>query len=90
MFIHDALLEAVECGITEVQAREVQEQYQQLCEVDVETKTTGMKMEFDKIDHTIHRKKRRNTGTLNVNKPKNRYGANLEALPCKHSLTTNF
>lgn len=90
MFIHDALLEAIECGITEVQAREVQEQYQQLCEVDVETKKKGIKMEFDKIHSTIHRKQRRNTGTLNVNKPKNRYGANLEALPCKQPLKTSF
>ena len=82
VFIHDALLEAVECGVTEVQARELQEQYAQLCEVDVEAKVTGLALEFDKLDITIHRKLRRNTGTLIVNKSKNRYGANPDAIPC--------
>lgn len=87
------MLEAIECGITEVQARELQDQFRQLCEVDVETKKTGIKMEFDKVDATIHRKQRRTTGTMNVNKPKNRFGANPEALPCKNIilfLSTNF
>ena len=82
MFIHDALLEAIECGVTEVQARELQEQYKQLCEVDVEQKVTGLSLQFDNLDRTIHRKLRRNTGTLQFNKPKNRYGANPDALPC--------
>ena len=82
MFIHDALLEAIECGVTEVLARELQEQYRQLCEVDVEEKVTGIAMQYDNLDHTIHRKLRRNTGTLIVNKPKNRYGANPDTLPC--------
>ena len=83
VFIHDALLEAIECGVTEVQAREVREQFKQLSEVDVETKKTGLAMEFAKIDGTIHRKLRRNTGTQQFNKSKNRYGANPDALPCK-------
>ena len=82
MFIHDALLEAIECGVTEVPARELNEQYKQLCEVDVEQKVTGLAMEFDKIDRTIHRKLRRNTGTLHYNKSKNRYGANPDTIPC--------
>ena len=82
VFIHDALLEAIECGVTEVLARELQEQYRQLCEVDVEEKVTGIAMQYDNLDHTIHRKLRRNTGTLIVNKPKNRYGANPDTLPC--------
>ena len=68
--------------MTEVQARELHEQYKQLLEVDVETKVTGLTMQFENLNHTIHRKLRRNTGTLLVNKPKNRYGANLDALPC--------
>ena len=82
VFIHDALLEAIECGVTEVQARELREQYKQLCEVDVEQKVTSLNLQFDNLDRTIHRKLRRNTGTLQVNKPKNRYGANPDALPC--------
>jgi protein tyrosine phosphatase len=81
VFIHDALLEAIECGVTEVQARELREQYKQLCEVDVEQKVTSLNLQFDNLDRTIHRKLRRNTGTLQVNKPKNRYGANPDALP---------
>lgn len=82
VFIHDALLEAIECGVTEVLARELQEQYRQLCEVDVETKVTGIAMQFDNLERTIHRKLRRYTGTLIVNKPKNRYGANPDTIPC--------
>ena len=83
MFIHDAILEAIECGVTEVQARELHEQYKQLCEVDVEVKKTGLVIEYEKIDFTIHRNLRRNTGTMHFNKAKNRYGANLDAIPCK-------
>ena len=82
VFIHDALLEAIECGVTEVLARELQEQYRQLCEVDVEEKVTGIAMQFDNLHHTIHRNLSRNTGTLVVNKPKNQYGANPDTLPC--------
>lgn len=82
MFIHDAILEAIECGVTEVQARGLQEQYKQLCEVDVEIKKTGLAIEYEKIDLTIHRNLRRNTGTMHFNKAKNRYGANLDAIPC--------
>ena len=82
VFIHDALLEAIECGVTEVLARELHEQYKQLCEVDVEQKVTGLSMQFDNLDKTIHRKLRRNTGTLHFNKAKNRYGANPDAIPC--------
>lgn len=88
MFIHDAMLEAVECGITEVQARELQDQYRQLSEIDVVTKVTGLSMQFDKLDITIHHKLRRNTGNMHVNKPKNRFGANPDAIPCM-SVTTH-
>ena len=72
----------VKLRVTEVLARELQEQYRHLCEVDVEEKVTGIAMQFDNLDCTIHRKLRRNTGTLVVNKPKNRYGANPDTLPC--------
>ena len=83
VFIHDALLEAIECGVTEVPARELQEQYRLLADVDVETKKTGLAMEFEKVESTIHRKLRRTTGSMHYNKPKNRYGANMEAIPCE-------
>ena len=87
VFIHDALLEAIECGVTEVQARDLQEQYRQLADVDVETKKTGLAMEFEKVESTIHRKLRRTTGSMHYNKPKNRYGANMEAIPCEYLAT---
>ena len=86
MFIHDALLEAVECGVTEVTAREFQERYKRLGENEVGTGKTGLEIEFAKLDSTIHRRPRRDTGTLPVNKPKNRFAGNPDTIPCKHSV----
>ena len=34
VFLHDALLEAIECGVTEVAARDLQNQFQMLVTVD--------------------------------------------------------
>ena len=83
MFTHDALLEAIECGVTEVMARDLQKQFYRLSDIDVETKKAGLTTEFKKLDITIHRRLQRNTGSMHVNKPKNRYGANPDAIPCE-------
>lgn len=83
IFIHDALLEAIECGVTEVVARDLKEQYKKLGAVDEIVGLTGLEIEFDKLDNTIHRRPTNTFGTLPVNKPKNRY-ANAEMFPCKY------
>ena len=64
-------------------ARDLVDRYRLLLDVDVETKMTGLAMEFEKVENTIYRKLRRNTASLDFNKPKNRYGANMNAIPCE-------
>ena len=46
IFLHDSLLEAVECGVTEVAARDLQNQYQGLCEVNPASGKTGLENRF--------------------------------------------
>ena len=45
-FIHDALLEAVACGNTEVAARSLYSYIQKLAQVEVGEHVTGMELEF--------------------------------------------
>ncbi|XP_019855187.1 PREDICTED: receptor-type tyrosine-protein phosphatase F-like isoform X2 [Amphimedon queenslandica] len=74
IFIHDALLEYLECGETEVSAREVKEQFRLLNEVfDKEEGKTRLEKEFDNIQETIHREPIVFTGTASPNRHKNRY-----------------
>ena len=82
MFIHDALIEAIECGVTEVAARDLKEQYKRLGAVHEVTGLTGLEIEFDKLHNTIHCHSSSWTGALPVNKSKNRY-FNKDLLPCK-------
>ena len=82
VFLHDALLEALECGVTEVAARELRDQYRFLGTVDEIIGLTGLEIEYDKLESTVHRKATKTFGTLNINKAKNRY-ANIDMLPCK-------
>ena len=49
IFIHDALLEAVTCGETEVSVRNLPMHIQQLSQMDVGTTVTGMELEFKVI-----------------------------------------
>lgn len=46
IFIHDALLEAVTCGETEVPVRNLPVHIQQLSQMDAGTTITGMEQEF--------------------------------------------
>ena len=46
IFIHDALLEVLECGITEVAARELPSQYKLLQTVDEKTGKTLLELEL--------------------------------------------
>lgn len=63
-------------------ARDLREQYMRLRAVDEVIDLTGLEIEFDKLDSTIHRHPINSFGTLQVNKHKNRY-ANVDRLPCK-------
>lgn len=47
VFIHDALLEAIECGDTDVSARDLNEQYRLLCALDDTMQKTMLQMEFE-------------------------------------------
>ncbi len=85
MFLHDALLEAIECGVTEVAARELRDQYKLMGTVDGMVGLTGLEIEYDKLDSTVHRRGTKTFGTLSINKPKNRY-ANIDMIPCKSVL----
>ena len=86
MFIHDTLLEAIECGVTEVPARDLQEQYKRLGEEEVGTGKTGLELEFAKLNSTIHQQPRRDIGTLPINQPKNRFASNTDTIPCKSAV----
>lgn len=46
IFLHDALLEAIECGVTEVAARDLQNQYQELSKVNPASRKTGFYNQF--------------------------------------------
>ena len=70
VFLHDALLEAIECGVTEVVARELRDQYKFLGTVDGMVGLTGLEIEYDKLDSTVHRRGTKTFGTLTINKPK--------------------
>ena len=83
IFLHDAILEAIECGVSEVAARDLRDQYRRLGIMDDPREKTDLQIEFDKLESTVHQRgrMRRDTGTLLVNKIKNRY-ANQEMIPC--------
>ncbi|XP_050443629.1 tyrosine-protein phosphatase Lar isoform X3 [Adelges cooleyi] len=72
IFIHDALLEAVTCGETEVAVRNLPIHVQQLSQMDVTTTVTGMELEFKKLALVKNEFCRFVSASLPVNKPKNR------------------
>jgi len=80
IFLHDALLEAIECGVTEVAVRDLRDQYRRLGIIDDPKGKTDLQIEFEKLDTTIHRKIHRNTASLPVNKLMKRY-ANRDCWP---------
>ena len=67
-------------------ARDLKEQYKRLGAVDEVLGLTGLEIEFDKLESTIHRRPTNSFGTLQINKSKNRY-ANVDMLPCKQQLS---
>ncbi|VVC24819.1 Hypothetical protein CINCED_3A017850 [Cinara cedri] len=72
IFIHDALLEAVTCGETEVPVRNLPIHIQQLSQMEAGTTITGMELEFKKLALVKSEFCRFVSASLPVNKPKNR------------------
>ncbi|XP_024084878.1 tyrosine-protein phosphatase Lar isoform X3 [Cimex lectularius] len=72
IFIHDALLEAVQCGNTEVPARNLHSHIQKLTQPEPGDNITGMELEFKRLSNIKTDSTRFHTATLPVNKHKNR------------------
>ncbi|XP_056913172.1 receptor-type tyrosine-protein phosphatase S-like isoform X8 [Takifugu flavidus] len=71
-FIHEALLEAVACGNTEVPARSLYSYMQKLSKVESGEHVTGMELEFKRLANTKAHTSRFVTANLPCNKFKNR------------------
>ncbi|XP_052047779.1 receptor-type tyrosine-protein phosphatase S isoform X7 [Apodemus sylvaticus] len=71
-FIHEALLEAVGCGNTEVPARSLYSYIQKLAQVEPGEHVTGMELEFKRLASSKAHTSRFITASLPCNKFKNR------------------
>ncbi|XP_066503468.1 receptor-type tyrosine-protein phosphatase S isoform X4 [Hoplias malabaricus] len=71
-FIHDALLEAVACGNTEVAARSLFSYIQKLAQVEPGEHVTGMELEFKRLANSRAHTSRFISANLPCNKFKNR------------------
>ncbi|KAL2098147.1 hypothetical protein ACEWY4_007354 [Coilia grayii] len=71
-FIHEALLEAVTCGNTEVAARSLYSYIQKLEQVEAGEHVTGMELEFKRLANTKAHTSRFVSANLPCNKFKNR------------------
>ncbi|XP_029421177.1 receptor-type tyrosine-protein phosphatase S isoform X8 [Nannospalax galili] len=71
-FIHEALLEAVGCGNTEVPARSLYSYIQKLAQVEPGEHVTGMELEFKRLANSKAHTSRFVTANLPCNKFKNR------------------
>ncbi|XP_039538120.1 receptor-type tyrosine-protein phosphatase S isoform X16 [Pimephales promelas] len=71
-FIHDALLEAVACGNTEVAARSLFSYIQKLAQVEVGEHVSGMELEFKRLANSKAHTSRFISANLPCNKFKNR------------------
>ncbi|XP_043576879.1 receptor-type tyrosine-protein phosphatase S-like isoform X18 [Chiloscyllium plagiosum] len=72
IFIHDALLEAVACGTTEVMARNLFSYIQKLTQVETGEHVTGMELEFKRLANSKAHTSRFISANLPCNKFKNR------------------
>ncbi|KAK7792967.1 hypothetical protein R5R35_007615 [Gryllus longicercus] len=72
VFIHDALLEAVICGVTEVPARNLHSHIQKLMQNEPGENITGMELEFKKLSNIKADSSRFISANLACNKHKNR------------------
>ncbi|MBN3296456.1 PTPRS phosphatase, partial [Amia calva] len=71
-FIHDALLEAVACGNTEVAARSLYTYIQKLSQIEAGEHVTGMELEFKRLANSKAHTSRFISANLPCNKFKNR------------------
>ncbi|XP_029921023.1 protein tyrosine phosphatase receptor type Db isoform X6 [Myripristis murdjan] len=72
VFIHDALLEAVACGNTEVAARNLYSYIQRLTQIEPGENVTGMELEFKRLASAKAHTSRFVSANLPCNKFKNR------------------
>nr|XP_019951200.1 PREDICTED: receptor-type tyrosine-protein phosphatase delta isoform X38 [Paralichthys olivaceus] len=72
VFIHDALQEAVNCGTTEVPARNLYAYIQKLTQIEGGENVTGMELEFKRLANTKAHTSRFISANLPCNKFKNR------------------
>ncbi|XP_077777518.1 receptor-type tyrosine-protein phosphatase delta isoform X20 [Podarcis muralis] len=72
IFIHDALLEAVTCGNTEVPARNLYAYIQKLTQIEAGENVTGMELEFKRLASSKAHTSRFISANLPCNKFKNR------------------
>ncbi|XP_071757910.1 protein tyrosine phosphatase receptor type Db isoform X9 [Centroberyx gerrardi] len=72
VFIHDALLEAVACGNTEVPARNLYSYIQRLTQIEPGENVTGMELEFKRLASAKAHTSRFVSANLPCNKFKNR------------------
>nr|XP_033961738.1 receptor-type tyrosine-protein phosphatase delta-like isoform X24 [Pseudochaenichthys georgianus] len=72
IFIHDALQEAVNCGTTEVPARNLYAYIQKLTQIEGGENVTGMELEFKRLANTKAHTSRFISANLPCNKFKNR------------------
>nr|XP_043877789.1 receptor-type tyrosine-protein phosphatase delta-like isoform X29 [Solea senegalensis] len=72
VFIHDALQEAVNCGTTEVPARNLYAYIQKLTQIEGGENVTGMELEFKRLASTKAHTSRFISANLPCNKFKNR------------------
>nr|XP_054099542.1 receptor-type tyrosine-protein phosphatase delta isoform X28 [Callithrix jacchus] len=72
IFIHDALLEAVTCGNTEVPARNLYAYIQKLTQIETGENVTGMELEFKRLASSKAHTSRFISANLPCNKFKNR------------------
>ncbi|XP_059098877.1 tyrosine-protein phosphatase Lar-like isoform X3 [Tigriopus californicus] len=72
IFIHDALLEAVNCGFTEVPARSLHHHIQQLMQMELGDNITAMEIEFKKLASIQTEPDKFLSANLPCNKFKNR------------------
>lgn len=84
VFIHDALLEAVQSGNTEIPARNLYAHIQKLTQPEPGETITGMDVEFEKLANVKANPSRFVSASLPVNKFKNRL---VNILPCESLLS---
>ncbi|XP_031441353.1 receptor-type tyrosine-protein phosphatase S isoform X29 [Clupea harengus] len=72
VFIHDALLEAVTCGNTEVPARNLYTYIQKLTQIETGENVSGMELEFKRLANSKAHTSRFISANLPCNKFKNR------------------